>query len=319
MGHMGGNDARVPSLRSRVAAGIAGGAGALGVTVALGIAQAGHQLGDQPAAAAPAPHAVVAAGSTGAAGAAVTTPAAPATGTAPASPGARPPAPAAPTAPVSALAAAGIPATALAAYRDAALAEAKADSGCHLPWALLAGIGRVESDHGRFAGAVLHADGVSTPRIIGIPLDGHGTEVIRDTDHGRLDGDTVWDRAVGPMQFIPSTWAAWGRDGNGDGVRDPFNLFDAARAAADYLCAAGGDLGTAAGQEAAVLSYNHSAAYLAEVLGLERVYALQFGERIPSLPTLPVSPVSTPTLPPVDPAGGRTAASTGRSTPAAPS
>ena len=39
--------------------------------------------------------------------------------------------------------------------------------------------------------------------------------------HGRLDGDDTWDRAVGPMQFIPSTWAWSGRDGDGDGVAQP--------------------------------------------------------------------------------------------------
>src|SRR5437764_60980 len=83
-----------------------------------------------------------------------------------------------------------------------------------------------------FAGAVLHSDGLSTPRVIGIALNGNGTALIRDTDGGRLDGDTVYDRAVGPMQFIPSTWAGWSVDANGDGRADPFNIFDAAAAAA---------------------------------------------------------------------------------------
>ena len=46
------------------------------------------------------------------------------------------------------------------------------------------------------------------------------------------------------MQFIPSTWALYGADGNGDGVADPFNIFDAAAAAAHYLCRAGGNLQT---------------------------------------------------------------------------
>ena len=148
---------------------------------------------------------------------------------------------------ISGLAANGIPTVALNAYRVAAARLANADPGCGIDWALLAGIGREESDHGQFAGAVLHADGVSTPRIIGIPLNGHGTALIRDTDHGALDGDTVYDHAVGPMQFIPSTWALYGTDANGDGVADPFNINDAALTAARYLCAAGGDLRTPRG------------------------------------------------------------------------
>ena len=213
--------------------------------------------------------------------------------------------PKAPTAPVnsaviSSLAANGIPTVALNAYRVAAARLANAQPSCGIDWALLAGIGREESDHGRFAGAVLHADGVSTPRIIGIPLNGHGTALILDTDHGVLDGDTVYDRAVGPMQFIPSTWAIYGTDANGDHKADPFNINDAALTAARYLCAAGGNLRTHAGQVAAVLSYNHSDQYLAQVLALADAY--RRGVPISGIPVGNVSgalpPVSTHGTPP---------------------
>jgi hypothetical protein len=98
------------------------------------------------------------------------------------------------------------------------------------------------------AGSVLLANGLSTPRIIGIPLNGVGTELILDTDHGVLDGDRVYDRAVGPMQFIPSTWAQYATDGNGDGTADPFNIYDAAASAAKYLCDAGAVLRTRTGK-----------------------------------------------------------------------
>lgn len=190
------------------------------------------------------------------------------------------------TAPVdaSALAADGIPATALAAYERAAAHEQQVDRTCGLTWPLLAGIGRVESDHGRFGGAVLHTDGVASPTILGIPLDGHGTSRILDTDHGRLDGDRVFDHAVGPMQFIPSTWALYGIDGNSDGKADPNNIFDAAGTAAGYLCAAGGNLSTIGGQTQAVLTYNDSDAYLTLVLKLEGIYAKQVpGLVVPTL------------------------------------
>lgn len=206
-------------------------------------------------------------------------------------------------APILGLAADGIPSTALLAYEEAATREAARQPACGLTWPLLAAIGRVESNHGRFAGAVLHADGLSTPRIIGIALNGHGTALIRDTDHGRLDGDKVYDHAVGPMQFIPSTWAHWGVDANHDGVKDPFNIFDAAAAAADYLCAAGRNLTTVAGQEVAIRSYNDSDSYIATVMSLEAVYARGIGITVPVLPTAPTpgTPQHRPPLPPVNP------------------
>jgi membrane-bound lytic murein transglycosylase B len=226
------------------------------------------------------------------------------TTTAPAAPAPKPkPAPVDNTL-ISAMTDSGIPAVALNAYRVAAARLDHDDPGCGIDWALLAGIGREESDHGQFAGAVLHADGVSTPRIIGIPLDGHGTALIGDTDHGALDGDTVYDRAVGPMQFIPSTWAIYGVDANGDGVADVFNINDAALAAARYLCDAGGNLRTHAGQVAAILSYNESDQYLAQVLALADAYrrgipvtGIPVGNTTGALP--PVNSHGTP--PPVNP------------------
>ena len=202
--------------------------------------------------------------------------------------------------PASALAADGIPQTALLAYEQAALWEDGVNPACGITWPLLAGIGRVESDHGRFAGAVLHTDGTSSPPVIGIPLDGKGTALILDTDHGRLDGDTVYDRAVGPMQFIPSTWTGYGVDANHDGVADPFNIFDAAAAAARYLCAAS-TLTTHAGQVRAVLAYNHSDAYVAEVLALEQAYAAGAGVIVPTTSGPATSSSPPPALPPVDP------------------
>lgn len=202
----------------------------------------------------------------------------------------------------TALAADGIPSTALDAYEKAANAEKGAVPSCGLSWPLLAAIGRVESDHGRFAGALLHVDGVSTPKIIGIALNGHGTALIRDTDKGLLDGDKVYDRAVGPMQFIPTTWGQYGMDGNGDHVADPFNLYDAARTAATYLCTAGGDLTTLAGQTRAIRAYNDSDDYLKLVLATEAIYARGVaGIVVPALPASGLPPTKKSPVPPADP------------------
>ncbi|HEY8373786.1 MAG TPA: lytic murein transglycosylase, partial [Pseudonocardiaceae bacterium] len=75
------------------------------------------------------------------------------------------------------------------------------------------------------------------------------------------------------MQFIPSTWAQWAADGDGDGKADPQDLDDAALAAARYLCAGNRDLGTGKGWWAAVMSYNNSVEYAQKVFGLADTYA----------------------------------------------
>ncbi|MFN0025681.1 MAG: lytic transglycosylase domain-containing protein [Acidimicrobiales bacterium] len=143
---------------------------------------------------------------------------------------------------------------------------------CRLDWSLLAAISNVEGDHGRYGGSQVLRDGSVYPPIIGVALDGDGVAAISDSDDGRFDGDSTHDRAVGPFQFIPSTWARYGRDGNGDGLSDPQNYRDAALAAADYLCAAGGDLSRPEGVRAAVYAYNHSDEYVATVLELANTY-----------------------------------------------
>ncbi len=148
------------------------------------------------------------------------------------------------------------------------------DPGCHVSWTTLAGIGRVESNHGQFAGAVLGEDGRPSKPVIGVPLDGSaGVRSIPDTDGGTLDGNPQLDHAVGPMQFIPGTWRKWASDGNLDGRADPQQIDDAALSAARYLCAGGRDLATAAGWWAAVFSYNNSVPYGQKVFGLADGYA----------------------------------------------
>jgi membrane-bound lytic murein transglycosylase B len=167
----------------------------------------------------------------------------------------------------------GIPSAALAAYQRAETVINAADKSCNLAWQLVAAIGRVESDHGRTNGNTLDESGVARPGIYGIALDGrNNTTKIRDTDGGQYDSDAEFDRAIGPMQFIPSTWSVVGVDSDGDGQRNPQDIDDAALATAVYLCSGDDDLSTVKGQRAAVFRYNHSATYVDLVLSIMNAY-----------------------------------------------
>ncbi len=167
-----------------------------------------------------------------------------------------------------------LPLVALDAYwRAAQAASSDPKLACSIDWWALAGIGRTESNHGRYAGGEAAPDGRVTEPIYGIALDGsRGTAVIRDSDKGVLDGDPGIDRAVGVMQFIPSTWKRYGADLSGDGIADPQNVYDGALSAARYLCATSKDLVNDAGLSAAYFSYNHSLAYVSTVLARSRAY-----------------------------------------------
>ncbi|WP_245722208.1 murein transglycosylase [Nocardia crassostreae] len=184
-----------------------------------------------------------------------------------------------------------IPARALQAYGYATVVMAKAQPDCHLGWTTLAGIARVESNHARFGGATVGADGLVRPTIRGVPLNGtNGNARIIDPDATAKAGRTVYARAMGPFQFIPDTWKRWGVRASADyntlasaleGGKpvassalsgSPDNLDDAALAAARYLCAAGGDLATAQGWRRAILAYNHSTVYVGQVRAAAGAY-----------------------------------------------
>ncbi|HRI94966.1 MAG TPA: lytic murein transglycosylase, partial [Nocardioides sp.] len=167
----------------------------------------------------------------------------------------------------------GIPSAALAAYQRAETVINTADPTCHLSWQLIAAIGRVESNHGRANGNVLDDNGLATPGIYGVALNGaNRTSEIVDTDAGQYDNDAQYDRAVGPMQFIPSTWSVVGVDADGDGVRNPQDIDDSALGAAVYLCSGDDDLAADAGRRAAVYRYNHSDSYVDLVLAIMDAY-----------------------------------------------
>jgi len=121
----------------------------------------------------------------------------------------------------------GIPAEYQQAYRAAALT-------CPgMTWTLLAGVGQVETGHGR-------------------------------NNHMSSAG------AIGPMQFMPRTFASYGVDGDHDGVLDAWDPEDAIFSAAHYLCVSGAEGGSAAGVHAALLAYNHAEWYVDLVLAAEQ-------------------------------------------------
>ncbi|MFC9893910.1 lytic transglycosylase domain-containing protein [Nocardia sp. NPDC127579] len=159
----------------------------------------------------------------------------------------------------------GIPEIVLAAYRNAELALESSTPGCGLPWNLLAGIGRIESGHA--SSGRTDAAGTTVTPIFGPALDGTlpGNEIIKAADGGYV-------RALGPMQFLPGTWTNYAADGNGDGVSDPHNVFDAALAAGKYLCSGGLNLRDPQQELRAVLRYNNSMSYAANVLSWSTAY-----------------------------------------------
>ncbi|MFW0784261.1 lytic murein transglycosylase [Gordonia sp. CPCC 206044] len=167
----------------------------------------------------------------------------------------------------------GIPGVVLQAYKLAASRVSAESPQCKLPWFLLAGIGRIESNHA--SNGSVDQFGTTINPIAGPVLDGSlaGNAVIRDTDGGSIDGDSKHDRAMGPMQFIPSTWASWGTDANGDGKADPNNVFDATYSAGRYLCSGFVDIMSDKNKVAAVMRYNHSMEYAANVLSWAGAYA----------------------------------------------
>ena len=175
-----------------------------------------------------------------------------------------------PTVVVNTPGALGIPMMALSAYRNAERMMAGADPGCGISWNLLAGIGRIESGHAN--GGATDVRGTAVRPIYGPALDGTlpGNEVIVQSGAG---GRVSYARAMGPMQFLPGTWAHYASDGDGDGVADPQNLYDATLAAARYLCTGGLNLRDQSQVLSSILRYNNSMPYAQNVLGWAAAYA----------------------------------------------
>lgn len=170
----------------------------------------------------------------------------------------------------------GIPEPALLAYARATL---RAPGSCGLGWTTLAGIGWVESQHGTIGGRTIRADGTSSSRILGPALDGVGpvAAIPATVESSRWHGDPRWDHAVGPLQFIPTTWDLWASDGDGDGTASPNDIDDAAWAAARYLCTDDRDLTTGSGWASGIYSYNQAQVYVDDVFAAATTYAERNG------------------------------------------
>lgn len=147
---------------------------------------------------------------------------------------------------VSTLAREEIPPLYLRLYQQAA-------ARYHLDWAILAGIGKVECDHGR-------------------------DSVPSCTQHGAVNSAG----AGGPMQFLASTWSEYGVSAEGDGSPDRWNPADAIYGAANYLRASGAP----DHYRKAIFAYNHAEWYVDEVKHWAVLYT---GSSSPSAPDVQVS------------------------------
>ncbi|WP_152487114.1 lytic transglycosylase domain-containing protein [Nocardiopsis halotolerans] len=176
----------------------------------------------------------------------------------------------------------GVDPVLLRAYFMAEQRTEDIEPGCEgMTWTLVAAIGYVETRHATYSSSdsgnvdrTIAENGDVTPPIVGVALDGSGGNMaIEDTDGGELDGDDEWDRAVGPMQFIPGSWSGYGQDGNDDGEKNPQNVFDATAATVSHLCRSGGnDLTTESGLRNAIMGYNNSTEYYDKVMERKEHY-----------------------------------------------
>lgn len=145
-----------------------------------------------------------------------------------------------------------IPERALVGYANGELTLRKEQPSCHLSWVTLAGIGKASSDHGRYRGDTLNANGGTTKPLGSVPLQGAA-------------GEAASQQRSGPMQLSPQEW----KRGTGS-IQD---IDDAAVAAGRSLCANGTDLQAGMGWWKAIAGYRDSDLFRQQVLGNAQLYA----------------------------------------------
>ena len=168
-----------------------------------------------------------------------------------------------------------VPGRALAAYQRAAVVMEEAAPDCHLTAPLLAAIGKVESDHGRLGAWKLGPRARMFPALIGTPVARPSRHLppLPDTDGGTWDHDPDADHPLGPLQLLPSLWQRIAVDGDGDGLRSPYDLDDAALALGVALCNKHADLADWQDRRAALRTQNDRPRYVHEVEAFRRAYA----------------------------------------------
>ena len=166
-----------------------------------------------------------------------------------------------------------VPEIAVQAYGYAQVVMDRTDPACHVTWTTLAAVGQKESRHGQAGGAKLGEGGRSVPPIVGPLLDGKGGRAeVKDTDAGAFDGDSRFDRAMGPLKLMPSMWSAQAIDADTDGILDPYDIDDAALALARLLCSGNDDLSVGTGWNAAVARYHSGTSYARDLFAIADDY-----------------------------------------------
>jgi membrane-bound lytic murein transglycosylase B len=181
-----------------------------------------------------------------------------------------------------------------AGYRHAEQELAITAPRCHLGWPALAAVGRAVSGHAR--GGQVDDRGRTVARLLGPKLSGSvGRRQLPDSDRGRWDGDADRDRAVGPMQIVPSVWRRYSATENAD----PDSVGDAAVTAGRYLCAGDVDLSRPTALRAAIARYSASESFVSSVLAAERDYRIATGSDPLAPPEpRPVAPLARPAVTP---------------------
>jgi D-alanyl-D-alanine carboxypeptidase-like protein/transglycosylase-like protein with SLT domain len=178
----------------------------------------------------------------------------------------------------SATAIADIPANYLQLYQEAAGAYG-------IDWAVLAGIGKVECDHGRS-----QLEGCNPPGTVNVAGARGPMQFLGST--WRAGQDTFALDVAGPATAAGSEAQGYATDGNGDGVADPWDPADAIHAAARYLRRSGAP----ADYSQAIRAYNHSDAYVAQVLRWAETYREQAAAGAPQAANVPGGPVTVTTV-----------------------